>query len=345
MIIGCDGFDCYGTTGSTVATQLIAKGYTLSNTIDIDSAFAGVYSNYALRIFSGVGCYCRIPLSSNYSTLIATCFWKSPGININTATFLGFYDSGSIQVAVRYNKTNSKFEIVRGTTVIATSTNAFSYPPSVWHWISLKVNFHNSTGSASLQVNGTEECTFSGNTIETANAYANQVYIGCFGSENYTYSDFDDLIIMDTSGSSYNNHIGQTKVVGILPTADGYSSSWTATGAASDYLCVNEQSPNGDTDYITSTTPGNISSFTFPACGLTSIGAVKINSLTKLDAPGTRTIRNGVRISTTNYEQGDYSVPVDYTYNDNLLTTSPATASAWTPSEVDGAEFFVKDQA
>lgn len=110
--------------------------------------------------------------------------------------------------------------------------------------------------------------------------------------------------------------------------------AWAAS-AGSDYQCVDDATPSGDTDYICSETPNVIDTFTYPALGLTGtvLGAAP-TSLARKDDAGTRSIREVVRVGGTNYPGGaDLTLASTYVAYQQVWETNP-TGGAWTVSAV-----------
>lgn len=127
-----------------------------------------------------------------------------------------------------------------------------------------------------------------------------------------------------------------------LPTGDGATVAWAAS-AGSDYQCVDEATPNGDTDFISSATPNDIDTFTYPALGLAgTVLGVAPTSVARKDDAGVRSIREVVRTSGTNYPGGaDLTLTSTYVNYQQVWETNPA-GGAWTVAAVDGAQFGVK---
>lgn len=63
----------------------------------------------------------------------------------------------------------------------------------------------------------------------------------------------DDLYILDGSGAMANAPLGDVQIDVIRPNGAGASTGWTASGAATNWDCVNDLTPDGDTTRVTAT--------------------------------------------------------------------------------------------
>lgn len=322
-----DGFDDYATADLTGIYQSVGAFTTIQSTTKRTGASA-------LRTQSG-----------NLDALILT----NPG----TATaggimgfayrvealaaeeLCGFVDNGTIQVAV-YTRADGKLEVRRGIngTVLATSTNALL--ANTWYWIEFKATINDTTGVIELRVNGSSTgwipSTGSLDTQVTANASFTQWAIST-GSIGY----FDDLYFAD--GSS--DFKGDSKVVTVIASAgDGALAEWTPSSGTDNGAMVDEATPNGDTDYNLSSTLNQKDSYAFAALGVAgTIHALQVNNWVKKTDAGSRGIKGLARISATNYLGTELMLGTTYVQAKEVWETSPASAAAWTVSEIDGAEF------
>lgn len=94
-----------------------------------------------------------------------------------------------------------------------------------------------------------------GSTANNAGTMS-RLYIGNFSggvaTTGYEYY-FDDVAINDATGLWENSWCGDGHIVHLKPAGAGNNTGWTPS-AGSNYDCVNEVTPNSDTDYISATT-------------------------------------------------------------------------------------------
>lgn len=257
-----------------------------------------------------------------------------------TLALLTFMDNGTAQATLTL--TSDGLLHFTGTSATAPLTfNAYQHL-EVWATIG------NTTGSVTVKVNGVTVLTASAiDTQQTANAYATQVKftVGVPGNGNNIF--FDDLHIMDNSGSNYNTFIGDLRVIEQLPTGDVTPKQFTPSTGTDLYAMVNESPPDSDTSHIDDSTVADAALFTFPNLPvttgtITSVGIVWFGE--KTDA-GTRTIKGSCKSSATLAHGSDWPMPSSYGYSPMDATedfvTDPNTSSAWTVAGVNAASFGV----
>lgn len=291
-------------------------------------------------------------LPSSVSTIIV-----GVAINRNGSSAAGyilyFGDSGSDQCGV-YLEADGRLSFARGTTVLATTT--VSLPSSGWSYLEAKVTFHNSTGAYELRLNGNSTPVLSGSGVDTcatANNSANTVRFharpasGSAGPNASTL--YDDVYILDTTGSANNDFLGDVRVDALLPNANGNSSQLTGSDGNStdNYLLVDESPADDDTTYVESSTSGHKDTYDFPALGYTaaSIFLAQINAQAKKDDAGARSIALVTRSGGTDYDgtpAPEAALSTSYRNYRHIREVDPATSAAWTQSNLEAAQFGVK---
>jgi hypothetical protein len=260
------------------------------------------------------------------------------------------WESTTIQVYIRANSDGS-FSIVRGDgTVLGTSSTGL-WTHSTWYYIEWKIKVADSIGSGecNLYLNGTSILSLvaATDTKNSSNAGWDRVSFRYANASGSTHnSQFDDFYWCDDTGSSNNTVLGDVRVCCLSPNGNGNSSQFVGSdgNSTNNYQLVDEQQANSDTDYVESSTVGNIDTYTFedlPATVATIKGVQVTNFQRKTDA-GTRTVANVTRISSTNYVGSDMTLNANYRTQTTLLESSPATGIAWTVSELNAAEFGPK---
>lgn len=253
--------------------------------------------------------------------------------------FLTFIDSATTHVDLRTN-TSGNLVATRNGTTLGTSTQVFSN--NTYHYIEVKVTIADAAGVVSVYVDGVQWLNLtSQDTRNGANASADRIRFGSMAVSSITL-DIDDLVIMDTTGGVNDDFIGEVRVKVILPDGAGNSAQFTPS-AGSNYQNVDDAAPDSDTTYNESSTTNHIDSFTYQNPGLgATVLAVQWNGYARKTDAGTRQIAPHVRISSTDYTGSTLTLASSYTQYRQVYDVSPATAIAWTESEIDGAEFGVK---
>jgi len=152
-------------------------------------------------------------------------------------------------------------------------------------------------------------------TQQSGNAYATQAGFGGGANVGGTY-DYDDDILMDTSGSTMNDFIGDKRVLEQFPTGDGATMQFTPSTGIDGYAMVDEADPDDDTTYIEDATVGHVARFTFPALPVSTAEVLCADVLwfgKKTDA-GTRTVKGSVKSVASTASGADFAMATSYGY-------------------------------
>lgn len=192
-------------------------------------------------------------------------------------------------------------------------------------------------GSSTSAINITGADTKSGGTATTIDAVG---FIRSSGTVS-----IDDLYIANDSGSANNTFLGDNRIYTLAPDGNGNYSQLVGSDADStnNYQLVDEI-PYSTTDYVGSPTSGNRDSYTLtdlPANVSTVRAVQEVAIAAKTDA-GAQSLKQTVRISSTDYETAATALSTSYSTLRNLRETNPNTTSAWTASDVNGMEIGVR---
>lgn len=195
----------------------------------------------------------------------------------------------------------------------------------------IHVVISSSSGSFDIYQNGYRIITYSGSTDPHGGSAIDRIKWTRFNQ----YITFLSAIIIATEDTR------PLRMLQHLPNGDGAQTDWT-----NDYTSVNDTS---DETAILSSTVGDVSTFTFPNIDST-YDAYAVRSVF-LSVRGAATGSPGsidavARVGSTDYtETCDLPFSGIVTRNYAQFENNPATASAWTISEVNSAEFGVKSVA
>jgi hypothetical protein len=153
----------------------------------------------------------------------------------------------------------------------------------------------------------------------------------------------DDLYILETGSSPNNNFLGDCRVDTLMPNGEGNYSAWTCSTGGTHSALVDEAVPN-TSDYVESSTAAQKDSWAFAnltAVTGTIFGAAINLAALKSDA-GARDIKPLCRSGSTDSLGSAFSLSTDQLYVQKIYEVDPNTASAWTESNVNSAEFGVE---
>lgn len=248
-----------------------------------------------------------------------------------SAYVLGVGINGSMQVYV-----DSWITTAYATSVTALQTNT-------WYFLEFKWTIANSGGNVTVVLNGTDEIiNYTGDTQRGTAAW-DKVVLNPGAS-----IDFDDWYLLDQSATAPNDFLGDRRVQFLTPDGDGAYTQWIRnSGSASYYTYIDDADPDTDrTDYLSSSTVGSTVTVTLSnlAAGTIDVDAVQLlAALDKSDA-GSREVTGALYIGSTLYTNSSPVAPSNgtVTYGRWLYNTSPATATTWTTTEVNGLAAGVK---
>lgn len=320
-----DGFDTYTT---------VTQRWTSTTGASTTNATAGRRGGGAY--VGGGGSTLNKNLSGNYPNLLLGLALEYTS-TITVQTLAAFRDSGTNQVDMRSTVTGA-IQITRNGTVLATSATGLLGTLSQWNFLEFRATIASGTsGSAEVLLNGVSVVSITGtNTQASANAYANQLQI------NVTNAVVDDIYLYVGTAGSVPSYKGDCAVKAFAPAADGTYTQWTPNSGTAHFSRVNETPPDDDTSYNSTSTAGNRDSFTIPTVASGTVYAIQHVIRHRVDDAGAHTIQPFVRIGGVNYDGASIASNASYVTSTQIAETSPATSSAWTPTELNSAEFGVK---
>lgn len=339
-----DGFDNY--SSSTELWDTVNGSVSYSGSYARFAAPAGLLSQGMKCNSTGGAVWKQKNLLSNQQTMIFGF-----AIYITTLSAAGggsdimqFMDSGSLQCRLSITSSGQIALVSGGGSGLATSASGV-ITGSVWYWLDVELTIGAGSGSIAVYVNqpagGSPVLNASGlNNRSTSDNYINAVRIGDFSFGGSMGLFFDDFHAHDNTGSAPNAIIGDSRIYTKVPNAAGYSTQWTPTGASANWQCVDDSTPDGDTTYVSSNTPGQIDGYAVPLAGFTgTVNGVVRRSYVRKDDASAHTFQNGVRSGSTNALGTAFSVGSTYSWTDcgTCYVNDPATSSPWTVSAADAA--------
>lgn len=283
--------------------------------------------------FTASGDFIEVAVSDN-ATMGMACGFRWGG-GSNTLFWLG--ENTTNHVGVSIDSTGKLFATRNGAQIGSASTDAI-IAGSTWYHVEMKAVIADAGGSVQVWVNGVLWVNVTGaDTRNGGSGIVNRVRIDPNANATTSYCDW-----VVWSGST--GPVGDCRVVSILPDAAGATTQMTPTGGA-NYLCVDEASdPNGDSDYVSEDTAGQLDTYGFAAVGLSgTVKALQVNVWARKDDAGSRTLAPVIRAGGTDYAGTAKAVLDTYTaVVKQVYEQNPNTSAAWTVAGIDAAEFGQK---
>lgn len=269
--------------------------------------------------------------------------WSNTGLG---GTVCEFRSSTTIHVRLQMDGAGHIQATNSSGTPYTGGTGAMLLTSGVWYYIEAKVFVHDTTGTVEVKINEVSQFSLTG--LDTRNGTPTTIDNLRIGNTGTATAAYDDLYILDTSGSApTNDFLGDCRVQAIFPSTAGNSAQWTPL-SSTNVSNVDETTPDGDTSYNSSSTANQIDSFNYTDLTPSSatVYGVQYCLYARKDDAGTRTIAPLARIGSTDYPSATtHNLSTSYAYYLQIHEQSPATSSAWTVSEINGAEFGYKEIA
>jgi hypothetical protein len=220
------------------------------------------------------------------------------------------------------------------------------FDPNAWHIVELFVDGAN--GQAILKVDGVTQAAKTGGLGSGFTSFDRFMFgIGNLGYGGHASAWFDDIAVNDTSGPTENSWCGPGGIYLLKPNADQSPLEWSPSAGTTHYTLVDE-TPVDINDYIYAETPGTADRF-----GLSDlppqareVRAVQPIGYFALTESGEAWVRMRLVSGASSYDAGTaYLVTVHPNAEHRrfaILSQSPFTGSAWTPSEVNDLSLQVE---
>jgi len=211
------------------------------------------------------------------------------------------------------------------------------------------VIINDTSGKLQVKVDGELDIDFSGDTKPGSNTDITKWRI-IGGWSGYPHHYFDDIAINDTAGSVDNSWCGDAHIYPARSNGAGNYTQLSIGGSsppASNYQAVDENSPNGDTDYVYSSTIGDKDTYTLDALSSqvteyadgVDIQRIIVHLRSKEDTAASGTVAPMIRTGSTDYTGTYQSLLTSYTKDiSEEWRLNPRTLAAWTTAEIDALE-------
>jgi hypothetical protein len=288
--------------------------------------------------------YLSFPLTGSHSTL-RFCLRIRKNLQSYPLALVSFRSSSGTQMNIGISSTGYLYAAMSESISPPGGWTATtdSIPQDTWTYIEGRVVIHASTGAVELRVNGSETPALSLSGVDTeyyAGQLVTSVCLGEFNGNDSFRGYVTDFCVWTEDGEAPTGWIGECQVDTLLPTGAGSSTDFTAS-AGSNYQCVDEVPNNLGTDYVESSTDGDVDLYAMAdlAEEPATIHAVAVAvSAAKTDA-GSGSIKSVMKSGATTAESGARALSNGaYLRNVYARGVDPNTSSAWTASAVNALE-------
>lgn len=270
------------------------------------------------------------------------CAISMPGINSNSQFRLQD-DNEVTRFDVDINADGSVTIQAGGT--LATSATGIITTGTTWHYLEAHYIAKDSAGAggiAEVRVDGVKVVEIDGTVHPTTTGVSDDIRVFEFydsGTNSPAYK-YDDLYILNGSGTENNGYLGDVRISVLYPEADGTNNAFTPSGGGANYSDVDEEIMNSDTDYVESGTVGVQEDYINGSLsGAGTIFGVQVANGTRRTDSGDIRFQNEMIVGGTAYTDGVEHSSNSGTYfiETYIRDTDPSDDGTWTEAKVDAA--------
>lgn len=291
----------------------------------------------SIRIYWGftVSAYLRLNISKDITTFIyGSAYYINKAADTGSPIVEFGQDGGQI-LSIQYGPSSS-FQVVTGGVTYAAAPNTLTV--GSWQYIEVKFTIGTTTGSFEFKCKEVSLISQSSIQVGSDGQFVDFVY----WDHPTTYqckNCFQDIYILDDTGTSNNDFLGDVKVDAIRPNNAGTYTDFTSLGGT-NYSNVDESDSDGDTTYNESAVVGDKDTYkleSIPATGQQIFGIQQCSIIRKTDA-SSRYGKQIIKSGTTENLSSEIQFNDSYTGYQRCLDTDPDTSTAWTESGVNALE-------
>lgn len=329
MLLFADSFDHYN-------TSQINRKWTLVVGNNITIGAVGRNGTNGMAVYGQNSAQIAAILPAQPSTLYIGGAVKL-ALTSEGATIFRVYDLTTEHVNIRLNVDGSITANWQGGSASSAAGAVPAFTTQA-NYIELGVVIHDTTGSMVVKVNGTTVLNLTNkDTKGSANAYATRVAIQPLCGDGQGVL-LDDFYVCDNTGTEANNFLGDIRIEYRTTTGAGATTNLTPS-TGSNYQNVDDNPANDETDYNSSSNPGDKDTYAMQDLVSTAgaVVAVAVVSTDRKDDAGTRTHSHRVRLSGTESVSAAFSPTTSYVVHQTFFTVKPG-GGAWTITDVNNIE-------
>lgn len=213
-----------------------------------------------------------------------------------------------------------------------------------WHWVELHMVISATVGVFELWIDGVQIVNATG--VDTAGSGGSSLVSWEFGGQNNACElNFDDIYVLNTTGSVNNTRLGDSKIETLRPASDASPNDGALTSGTSHYAMVDELQNDGVTTTTTLTNAsGQEELFGIGSLAGTpsSIYAVRVMAIAAKSDAGSCNLETVINSGGTVSTGPSTALTTSFGIVSTIQETDPNTSAAWTASAVNAMECGAK---
>jgi len=227
--------------------------------------------------------------------------------------------------------------------VAASAPGVLKY--NVWQTIEVKVSALDS-GSITVKVDGDTVINAASGDFRRGTGNTTSLNQLIFNLSGETGSRLGKILVLDGTGSTLNDFVGDCRFETKVPNAEGSSTAWTAnTGTALAAVQDTLGGYDSDTDYISESVANDDHLFTFDFT-VSTVSAILFaygQALTRNDGSNTINLLCKSGATTTSTAPAPSTLSTSYKWKHATFAVDPNTSAAWASvAALESAEFGVR---
>lgn len=334
-----EGFETFATAASQNVSALIVRKY--GPPLDVTGVVytgGGRFFGYSIGLRqTNPPVQFSTPPFTPAATIVFGAAVKLDTIAVNY-DILRFYDGEETYHVGLKILNPGIIQLNRAGTVLSGESAPYTLAAGQWYYMEVKLTIGDTDGAYEVRINGTTVASASG--IDTRNSGSGMIdriqFRGGQGASASIFVYFDDMYILDTSGSDNNDFLGSQIVEAVFPNSN-VQNNWTRNTGASNAACVDEVPSNDDVDYVYSTSVGNKDIYGVTSCTRinANIKGIQLNADARVTDTASQGLRPFAKSGATETAGGNQTVTsTGYDVFSVLAERNPATGALWTPEEI-----------
>jgi len=305
----------------------------------------GRRSGYCLRMYANPAPYYVTYTLDDIQTSLVLGFALNPTSGgVATTWFMSFYNATPTMQFCIDLTTAGRLRIkdaAAGSVLAESADGAITF--DIYQYVEIKFTC-DGTDAIQVRVNGIDVIPITG-TINLMNAGSGNVKKISFAGHRTDVTGkyrlhYDDMYLLNTSGLTFNNFLGDVKVDPFYPTSDGDYTQFDVDAGTDHWDAIDNIADDATDHYVEADTVGYKDSYyVTPTGDLPTILAVGIRALTRNSDAGVAEGTPFIRMDGVDYDQTPFEVGDTVEMTQTIILRRPDTDGVWSKTIIESSQF------
>ena len=256
----------------------------------------------------------------------------------------GGTDSG-VEGSVTINCSTNQLRVWRGFASTLLGSAAVTICDGGWHWLDFHFKYDATGGVMEVWIDGVQVINVTGANTQRNSGQSNlvSVNLGSY-SVNTATANIDDWVISDTTGSTNNGRVTDSRVETLTPVSDATPNDGTLSSGSNHYAMVNEAHWDTTSTTTMTNTSGQEELFGIGSLSSTpvSISGVQITYVAENTDAGAASLETTISSSASTASGSSTALTSSWQRNADIYEQDPHTSAAWVGSAVNALKVGFK---